>query len=153
MNRIDDPNLEVSQDDVLVMKNSGPIGAPGMPEWGFMPLPKKLLAKGIRDMVRISDARMSGTAFGTVVVHVSPESVKGGVFSAVRDGDIIEIDVPNRKIELLVETEELESRLADFEFPVTVSPRGFKWLYAQHITQADKGCDFDFLESVEMTEM
>lgn len=153
MNRIDDPNLEVSQDDVLVMKNSGPIGAPGMPEWGFMPLPKKLLAKGIRDMVRISDARMSGTAFGTVVVHVSPESVKGGVFSAVRDGDIIEIDVPNRKIELLVETEELESRLADFEFPITVSPRGFKWLYAQHITQADKGCDFDFLESVEMTEM
>ena len=101
--RIDDPNLEVRPDDVLVMRQGGPLGAPGMPEWGFLPLPKKLLQQGIRDMVRISDARMSGTAFGTVVVHATPESAAGGPLAAVRTGDLIELDVPNRRLDLLVE--------------------------------------------------
>jgi dihydroxyacid dehydratase/phosphogluconate dehydratase len=100
--RIDDPNLEVRPDDVLVMRQGGPLGAPGMPEWGFLPLPKKLLQQGIRDMVRISDARMSGTAFGTVVVHATPESAAGGPLAAVRTGDLIELDVPNRRLDLLV---------------------------------------------------
>ena len=110
-NRIDDPDLEVSPDDILVMKNSGPIGGPGIPEWGFLPIPKKILATGVRDMVRLSDARMSGTAFGTVVVHVTPESAGGGPLSAIRDGDMIEIDVPNRKLNILITDEELKERL------------------------------------------
>ena len=102
--RIDDPNLDVHPDDVLVMRQGGPLGGPGMPEWGFLPLPKKLLQQGIRDMVRISDARMSGTAFGTVVVHATPESAAGGPLAAVRTGDIIELDVPNRRLDLLRRT-------------------------------------------------
>ena len=102
LHRIDDPQLDVHPDDVLVMRNAGPIGAPGMPEWGFLPLPRKLLRQGIRDMVRLSDARMSGTAFGTVVVHVTPESAAGGPLAAVRNGDMIELDVPHRRLDLLV---------------------------------------------------
>ena len=101
--RIDDPDLDVHPDDVLVMRNAGPLGGPGMPEWGFLPLPRKLLQRGIRDMVRLSDARMSGTAFGTVVVHVTPESASGSPLAAVQSGDIIELDVPNRRLDLLVE--------------------------------------------------
>src|SRR4029450_2449930 len=103
LRRIDDPDLDVQPDDVLVMRNGGAIGAPGMPEWGFLPLPRKLLQQGIRDMVRISDARMSGTAFGTVVVHATPESAAGGPLAAVRTGDLIVLDVPNRRLDLLVE--------------------------------------------------
>jgi len=143
--RIDDPNLDVHPDDVLVMRNSGPIGAPGMPEWGFLPLPKKILASGVRDMVRLSDARMSGTAFGTVVVHVTPESAKGGPLAAVQNGDTISLDVPNRRLELLVEDREIQRRLS--ESPPTKQPfeRGYGWMFAQHILQADQGCDFDFL--------
>jgi dihydroxy-acid dehydratase len=143
--RIDDPNLDVHPDDVLVMRNSGPIGAPGMPEWGFLPLPKKILATGVRDMVRLSDARMSGTAFGTVVVHVTPESAKGGPLAAVQNGDTISLDVPNRRLELLVEDREIQRRLS--ESPPTKQPfeRGYGWMFAQHILQADQGCDFDFL--------
>jgi len=146
-NRIDDPDLEVSPDDILVMKNSGPIGGPGIPEWGFLPIPKKILATGVRDMVRLSDARMSGTAFGTVVVHVTPESAGGGPLSAIRDGDMIELDVPNRKLNLLVTDEELAERLNAHKNRAPDFRRGYKWLHAQHILQADKGCDFDFLRA------
>lgn len=146
-NRIDDPDLEVAPDDILVMKNSGPIGGPGIPEWGFLPIPKKILATGVRDMVRLSDARMSGTAFGTVVVHVTPESAVGGPLSAIRDGDMIELDVPNRKLNLLVTDEELAERLNAHKNRAPDFKRGYKWLHAQHILQADKGCDFDFLRA------
>ena len=146
-NRIDDPDLEVAPDDILVMKNSGPIGGPGIPEWGFLPIPKKILATGVRDMVRLSDARMSGTAFGTVVVHVTPESAGGGPLSAIRDGDMIELDVPNRKLNLLVTDEELAERLNAHKNRAPDFKRGYKWLHAQHILQADKGCDFDFLRA------
>ena len=143
--RIDDPDLEVSPEDILVMKNSGPVGAPGIPEWGFLPIPKKILATGVRDMVRLSDARMSGTAFGTVVVHVTPESANGGPLSAVRNGDIIEIDVPNRKLNLLISEDEMKSRVSEKIYEGPQFKRGFKWLHARHILQADLGCDFDFL--------
>jgi dihydroxy-acid dehydratase len=143
--RIDDPDLDVQPDDVLVMRHAGPLGGPGMPEWGFLPLPKKLLQQGIRDMVRISDARMSGTAFGTVVVHATPESASGGPLAAVRTGDTISLDVPNRRLDLLVEPDEIGRRLAARPQPVQHYQRGYGWLFAQHILQADKGCDFDFL--------
>ena len=147
VNRIDDPDLEVSPEDILVMKNSGPIGGPGIPEWGFLPIPKKILATGVRDMVRLSDARMSGTAFGTVVVHVTPESAGGGPLSAIRDGDMIEIDVTNRKLNLLITEEELEERVNTHKNGAPEFRRGYKWLHAQHILQADQGCDFDFLRA------
>jgi dihydroxy-acid dehydratase len=143
--RIDDPDLDVNPDDVLVMRNSGPMGAPGMPEWGFLPLPKKILATGVRDMVRLSDARMSGTAFGTVIVHVTPESANGGPLAAVRNGDMISLDVPNRKLELLVDDEEIQRRLSETKPPAAPFKRGYGWMFAQHILQADQGCDFDFL--------
>jgi L-arabonate dehydrase len=145
--RVDDPDLDVRPDDVLVMRNAGPLGGPGMPEWGFLPLPKKILAQGIRDMVRLSDARMSGTAFGTVVVHVAPESASGGPLAAVRTGDIIELDVPNRRLDLLVDQRELNQRMAAIQMPEPHHSRGYGWMYAQHILQADKGCDFDFLRA------
>ena len=145
--RIDDPDLDVHPDDVLVMRNGGPLGGPGMPEWGFLPLPKKLLRQGVRDMVRISDARMSGTAFGTVVVHATPESAAGGPLAAVRNGDMIELNVPGRRLELLVEPDEIARRLAAQARPSAHYRRGYGWLFAQHILQADKGCDFDFLRA------
>ena len=145
--RIDDPDLEVRPEDVLVMRNGGPIGAPGIPEWGFLPLPKKILATGVRDMVRLSDARMSGTAFGTVVVHVAPESAAGGPLGAVQTGDQILLDVPNRKLDLLVEEREIRARLVGIPPTPSHDKRGYRWMYAQHVQQADKGCDFDFLRS------
>ena len=145
--RIDDPDLDVRPDDVLVMRNAGPLGGPGMPEWGFLPLPKKLLQQGVRDMVRISDARMSGTAFGTVVVHATPESAAGGPLAAVRNGDMIELNVPERRLDLLVEPDEVARRLAAQARPPAPYRRGYGWLFAQHIQQADKGCDFDFLRA------
>jgi dihydroxy-acid dehydratase len=145
--RVDDPSLDVRPEDVLVLRRSGPIGAPGMPEWGFLPIPKKLLAAGVRDMVRISDARMSGTAFGTVVVHVSPESAAGGPLAAVRNGDLIELDVESRRLELLVEPSEVQRRLADSTWQATSAERGYGRLYSKHVLQADAGCDFDFLRS------
>jgi dihydroxyacid dehydratase/phosphogluconate dehydratase len=143
--RIDETALDVQSDDVLVLRNAGPVGGPGMPEWGFLPIPKKLLAAGVRDMVRISDARMSGTAFGTVVVHVAPESAAGGPMAAVRNGDVIELDVPNRRLDLLVEPAEVARRLAEFTRREPDAKRGYRWLYARHVLQADAGCDFDFL--------
>ena len=143
--RIDADDLDVRPDDVLVMRNAGPIGGPGMPEWGFLPLPQKLLRRGVRDMVRISDARMSGTAFGTVVVHVTPESAGGGPLAAVRDGDVIELDAPGRRLDLLVEEREVQRRLADAPTLPARFDRGYGRLFTHHVMQADKGCDFDFL--------
>jgi dihydroxy-acid dehydratase len=151
--RIDDPNLDVRPDDVLVMRNAGPLGGPGMPEWGFLPLPKKLLQQGIRDMVRISDARMSGTAFGTVVVHATPEAAAGGPLAAVHNGDLIELDVPNRRLDLLVSSEEIARRLASTAPPTPHYRRGYGWLFAQHILQADQGCDFDFLRAERLAAL
>lgn len=141
--RINDPNLDVRPDDVLVLQNAGPKGHPGMPEAGWLPIPKKLLDQGVRDMVRISDARMSGTAKGTVVLHVAPEAAVGGPLAFVRDGDLIELDVPNRRLELLVPPAELERRRAEWR-PPEYRDRGYLYLYRQHVLQADKGADFDF---------
>jgi dihydroxy-acid dehydratase len=145
--RIDDPDLEVQADDVLVLRNAGPIGGPGMPEWGFLPLPRRLLQQGLRDMVRISDARMSGTAFGTVVVHVAPESAVGGPLAAVQTGDLIELDVPRRRLDLLIAPDEIARRLVTCHRPQPHYRRGYGWLFSQHILQADQGCDFDFLRA------
>jgi len=147
--RLDDPDLPVTKDSVLVLRQAGPLGGPGMPEWGMMPLPKKLLQQGVRDMVRISDARMSGTSYGTCILHVAPESHLGGPLALVRDGDLIELDVPNRKLNLLVDEAELAKRKADWVQPKVIYPRGYGWMYAQHVTQADKGCDFDYLHDTE----
>src|SRR5262245_6896754 len=145
--RIDDPALDVRPEDVLILRNAGPIGGPGMPEWGFLPIPKTLLAAGVRDLVRICDARMSGTAFGTVVVHVSPESAAGGPLAAVRNGDMIELDVPNRRLELLVAPAEVARRVAEAARKEPEARRGYRWLHARHVLQAEAGCDFDFLRS------
>jgi dihydroxy-acid dehydratase len=149
-NRIDDPALDVTEDDVIVMRNAGPIGAPGMPEAGYIPIPRKLAQKGIKDMVRISDARMSGTAFGTIVLHVSPESAIGGPLALVRTGDRIRLDVAGRKLELLVSDAELETRRKAWTAPPVpeVAQRGYAKLYREHVQQADEGCDFDFLAAV-----
>src|SRR4029453_7063286 len=149
--RIDDDELAVDENSVLVLQNAGPLGGPGMPEWGMLPIPRKLLQKGVRDMVRISDARMSGTAYGACVLHVSPESFIGGPLALVRDGDLIEVDVPARKLELKVSDDELARRRAAWQRPPPLYERGFGALYQQHITQADQGCDFDFLEGTAPT--
>ena len=144
--RLDDPNLDVDADSVLVLRNAGPLGGPGMPEWGMLPIPKKLLRQGVRDMVRISDARMSGTSYGTCVLHVSPESWIGGPLALVRTGDIIELDVPGRKLTLKVGEEELAKRRAVWKPKARKYERGYGRIFSQHVSQADKGCDFDFLE-------
>ncbi|MCH7493487.1 dihydroxy-acid dehydratase [bacterium] len=142
--RIDDPDLDVTSNDVLVLRNAGPRGAPGMPEAGYIPIPKKLARGGLRDMVRISDARMSGTAFGTIVLHICPEAALGGPLSKVRTGDPIRLDVPARRLELLVGDAELARRepVPPAEAPAT---RGYKKLHVEHVLQADQGCDLDFL--------
>jgi L-arabonate dehydrase len=145
--RIDDPDLDVRPDDVLVLRHAGPVGGPGMPEWGVLPIPKKLLQAGVRDLVRVSDARMSGTAFGTVVVHVAPESAAGGPLAAVRDGDPIELDAPGRRLELLVPPEEVARRLAERPPRPRRYGRGYGRLFEDHVLQADRGCDFDFLRA------
>jgi dihydroxy-acid dehydratase len=149
--RIDDPALPVTADSVIVLKHAGPLGAPGMPEWGQLPIPKKLLEQGVRDMVRISDARMSGTHYGTCVLHVAPESAVGGPLALVQDGDLIELDVPARRIDLKVSEDELARRRAAWKQPPPRYTRGFGALYQQHVTQADAGCDFDFLEGTAPT--
>ena len=143
--RIDDDDLKVDENSVLVMQNAGPLGAPGMPEWGQLPIPKKLLRKGVRDMVRISDARMSGTSYGTCVLHVAPEAYVGGPLALVHDGDLIELDVAARKLELKVSESELAKRRAAWKPRAPHYARGYGAVFAQHVTQADKGCDFDFL--------
>jgi dihydroxy-acid dehydratase len=142
--RIDDPSLGLTPDHVIVLQNAGPIGA-GMPEWGMLPIPKYLLEQGVRDMLRISDARMSGTSYGACVLHVSPESAIGGPLALVRDGDWIEVDVEARKIHLDVSDEELAARRADWKKPDPKFARGYGKLYAEEITQAHEGCDFRFL--------
>lgn len=143
--KIEDPELDVDEDCILVLKGAGPRGYPGMPEVGNFPLPKKMLEKGVRDMVRISDSRMSGTAYGAVVLHVSPESAVGGPLALVENGDIIELDVANRTLTLEVSDEELERRRAAWSPPASEHSRGYASLYVNHVMQADKGCDFDFL--------
>jgi dihydroxy-acid dehydratase len=143
--RIDDPDLAVGPDSVLVLQSAGPQGGPGMPEWGQLPIPKKILASGVRDMVRISDARMSGTSYGACVLHVAPESFVGGPLALVRDGDRITLDVPRRRLELLVDEAELARRRAAWVPPKPRYPRGYGALHARHILQANEGCDLDFL--------
>ena len=144
--RIDDPALPVTPDSVLVLQNAGPKGAPGMPEAGFLPIPKQLLARGVRDMMRISDARMSGTAYGTVVLHVAPEAAVGGPLGLVKDGDWIELDLAGRHLHLDVPVEERARRREGWQAPATVrQARGYARLYVDHVLQADQGADFDFL--------
>ena len=143
--RIDDPALEVSAEDVLVLRNAGPKGAPGMPEAGYLPIPRKLAQQGVKDMVRISDARMSGTAFGTIVLHITPEAAIGGPLALVRTGDRIALDVEARSLELLVEAEELARRAAEAPPPRPAPRRGYAKLFHDTVLQADRGCDFDFL--------
>ena len=144
--RIDDPALDVNASSVLVLRNAGPKGAPGMPEWGNLPIPQKLLKAGVRDMVRISDARMSGTSYGACVLHVSPESFVGGPLALLKDGDIVELDVAERQLNMRVNDEELGRRRAAWKPKEGIYHRGYGRLYMQHIKQADQGCDFDFLE-------
>jgi len=142
---IDDPALDIDADSVLVLQNAGPLGGPGMPEWGQLPIPKKLLQKGVRDMVRISDARMSGTSFGACVLHVAPESFIGGPLALVKTGDMIELDIPARRLQLLVGDEELERRRKSWKAPPPRYTRGYGAIFAQHVTQANEGCDFAIL--------
>ena len=144
---IEDPDYPMTPDHVLVLRNAGPQGGPGMPEWGMIPMPKALLKDGHRDMVRISDARMSGTAFGACILHVAPEAFVGGPLALVETGDIIALDVPNRSLTLEVSAEELDRRRAAWVPPEPRFERGYGWMFSKHIEQADKGCDFDFLRS------
>ena len=144
--RIDDDALDIDETCVIVLQHAGPVGAPGMPEWGQLPIPKKLLQKGVRDMLRISDARMSGTSYGACVLHVAPESFIGGPLALVKDGDLIELDVPQRKLNVLVSDEELARRKAAWVPPAPRFTRGYGAMHQIHVMQADKGCDFDFLQ-------
>ncbi|MGR3822265.1 MAG: L-arabinonate dehydratase [Salipiger marinus] len=143
---IDDETLEVTPDHVLVLRNAGPQGGPGMPEWGMLPIPKALIKQGHRDMLRISDARMSGTSYGACVLHVAPESYVGGPLALLKTGDIVRLDVPARRLDMLVSEEELEARRAAWTPPEPRFQRGYGWMFSKHVLQADKGCDFDFLE-------
>ena len=144
--RVDSEDLKVTADSVLVLQNAGPVGGPGMPEWGQLPIPKKLLNQGVRDVIRISDARMSGTSYGACVLHVSPEAALGGPLGLVKDGDEIELDVEKRRLDLLVSQSELDTRRRRWEPPESKASRGYAKLYADHVTQAHEGCDFDFLQ-------
>ena len=144
---IDSDELDVTENHVLVLRNVGPVGGPGMPEWGMMPIPRKLLKKGVRDMVRISDARMSGTSYGACILHVAPESFIGGPLSLLKTGDIIELDVNLRKINMLVDDETLSARKQLIEPKQPKAGRGWLWMFSQHVKQANDGCDFDFLET------
>jgi dihydroxy-acid dehydratase len=143
--RVNEPSLKVDEHSVLVLRGAGPLGAPGMPEWGMLPIPEKLLKRGVRDMVRISDCRMSGTAYGTCVLHVAPEAHVGGPLALVKTGDPIELDVPNRGLTLLVDEADLERRRAAWKPPRPYYGRGYGAIFVQHATQANEGCDFDFL--------
>ena len=144
INRAD---LDVTPDHVLVLRNAGPQGGPGMPEWGMIPIPTKLVKRGVRDMIRISDARMSGTSYGACILHVSPESYVGGPLALIRTGDMVSVDAPARSIRLEVSDAELASRRAAFKQPAPRYERGYGWIFSRHIKQADQGCDFDFLET------
>jgi dihydroxy-acid dehydratase len=146
-----DPQLDCDENTVLVLRNAGPVGVPGMPEWGNLPLPKKLLARGVRDMLRLSDARMSGTHYGTCVLHIAPEAAVGGPLALVRDGDVIELDLAQRRLHLHVSDEQLAERRATWQAPPSAHERGFARLYQQHVTQAHEGCDLDFLQGTQPT--
>ncbi|MEM9043327.1 MAG: L-arabinonate dehydratase [Pseudomonadota bacterium] len=143
----DDPELKVTPDHVMIFRGAGPIGAPGMPEWGFLPIPVALLNQGYRDMIRISDCRMSGTAYGACVLHVAPEAAIGGPLAFARTGDRVRINVPEREISLVVSDAELQSRRAAWVPPEPKATRGYNWMFTRHVTQADQGCDFDYLQT------
>jgi len=151
--RIESPDLDVDTGSVLVLKNCGPKGAPGMPEWGFLPVPAKLLKTGVKDVVRISDTRMSGTSYGSVVLHVCPEAADGGPLALVRNGDPICLDVPRRSLDLLIGDAEMEKRRSEFQPPASEHLRGYPRLFIDHVLQADEGCDFDFLRPRNPEEM
>ncbi|NRB04941.1 MAG: dihydroxy-acid dehydratase, partial [Rhodobacteraceae bacterium] len=142
---IDDPEADITADTVLILRNAGPQGGPGMPEWGMLPMPRKLLNEGHRDMVRLSDARMSGTSYGACILHVAPEAHVGGPLALIQTGDMISLDVPNRRLEVDLTDEELAARRARWMPPEPRYERGYGWMFLRHIEQADKGCDFDFL--------
>ena len=144
---VEDEHLDITADHVLVLRNAGPQGGPGMPEWGQLPIPRKLLAQGVRDMVRLSDARMSGTSYGACILHVSPEAFIGGPLALVHNGDMITVDVPARRLHLEVSDEVLAQRRAQWQAPAPRYERGYGWMFSRHILQADQGCDFDFLET------
>ena len=144
---INDPNAPVTADTVLILRNAGPQGGPGMPEWGMIPMPQKLLNEGHRDMVRLSDARMSGTSYGACILHVAPEAFVGGPLALVQTGDMIVLDVPGRKLEMEVSDVELAERRAAWVQPEPRYQRGYGWVFSKHIEQADRGCDFDFLRT------
>jgi dihydroxy-acid dehydratase len=144
---IDDENLDVGPDHVLVLRNAGPLGGPGFPEWGMLPIPKALIKQGHRDMLRISDARMSGTSYGACILHVAPESYVGGPLALLRTGDIVRLNLPERRLDMLVDEAEIARRRAAWTPPEPRFERGYGYMFARHVTQADKGCDFDFLQS------
>jgi dihydroxy-acid dehydratase len=144
--RIDRDDLDCDADSVLVLRNAGPLGGPGMPEWGMLPVPKKLLKQGVRDMVRVSDSRMSGTSYGCCVLHVAPESAVGGPLALVRSGDLIELDIDKRVLNLKISPDEMQKRKSGWKAPARKYDRGYGAIFAQHVKQADEGCDFDFLE-------
>ena len=144
---LEDEDADITEDHVIVLRNAGPKGGPGMPEWGMIPIPQKLLRLGVRDMLRISDARMSGTSYGACVLHVAPEAYVGGNLALVRTGDMICIDVPNRRLEVQVSENELAARRAAWRAPAPRFGRGYGWMYAEHILQANDGCDLDFLQT------
>jgi dihydroxy-acid dehydratase len=149
--RIDSDDLDVHADDVLVLRNAGPKGAPGMPEAGYLPIPRKLARLGVKDMVRISDARMSGTAFGTIILHITPEAADGGPLAIVRTGDRIRLDVEGRRIDLDIDQAEFDRRMLDVvNRPSPAPSRGYAKLYQERVLQADEGADFDFLQSEEL---
>jgi dihydroxy-acid dehydratase len=144
---IDDDSLDVGPDHVLVLRNAGPLGGPGFPEWGMLPIPKALIKQGHRDMLRLSDARMSGTSYGACILHVAPESYIGGPLALLRTGDIVRLDLPTRRLDMLVDEAELARRRAEWTPPPPRFERGYGYMFARHVTQADQGCDFDFLQS------
>lgn len=144
---LDDENADITENHVIVLRNAGPRGGPGMPEWGMVPMPSKLLRQGVRDMLRISDARMSGTSYGACVLHVAPEAYIGGNFALVQTGDVITVDVPNRRIHMDLSDEQLALRRAEWKAPSPRFGRGYGWMFSEHILQADQGCDMDFLQT------
>jgi dihydroxy-acid dehydratase len=144
---VEDPNLDVTPEHILVLRNAGPQGGPGMPEWGMLPIPVKLIRQGVRDMLRLSDARMSGTSYGACMLHCAPEAFVGGPLALVRNGDLISVDVPARTIHLQVDNAELAARRAAWTPPPARYERGYGWMFSRHILQADQGCDFDYLET------
>ena len=142
---VDDEALDVTPDHVMVLRNAGPQGGPGMPEWGMLPIPEALIKRGVRDMLRISDARMSGTSYGACVLHVAPESFVGGPLALLRTGDRVRLDLPARRLDMAVDEAELEARRAAWTPPEPRFERGWGWMFQRHVGQADQGCDFDYL--------